>query len=265
MDPWSARVPLDPLFASEMPAPPSLAIKMHPPSYNTTRMRWWIAAALCSALPFQAAARTALEDARDRQDLAALDRSIGELKAASANGQPQAFYQLATAYSYAAEVAIEVKDKAKAEALAESGIDAIKNALRAQDNSSEYHRLLGELCGQVLPANPMAGALKYGPCARDEINRALELDNKNALAYVSRGVGNYYLPPQLGGSLEDAIKDFDRAIALNPRLDEAYLWKGIALRKNKQLAAAREALETAWKLNPNRIWIKQQLDKTPAN
>jgi len=137
--------------------------------------------------------------------------------------------------------------------------------LSARENSSEYHRLLGELCGQVIPANPIAGALKYGSCARDEINKALELDNKNALAYVSRGVGNYYLPAALGGSLDAAVKDFDAAIALNPQLDEAYLWKGIALRKNKQLAAARTALETAWKLNPNRIWIKQQLDKTPAN
>jgi tetratricopeptide (TPR) repeat protein len=228
-------------------------------------MRWWIAAVFCALLPFHAAARTALEDARDRQDGAALDRSITELRAASANGQPQAFYQLAMAYSYAAEVAIEVKDKAKAEALAESGIEAIKNALRVQENSSEYHRLLGELCGQVIPANPLAGALKYGSCARDEISKALELDNKNALAYVSRGVGNYYLPPTFGGSVEAAVRDFDKAIALNPQLEEAYLWKGIALRKSKQLVAAREALETAWKLNPNRIWIKQQLDKTPAN
>ena len=234
-------------------------------TYTRTSTRWWIAAAVCGVLPFQASARTPLEDARDRQDGAALDRSIAELRAASANGQPQALYQLATAYSYAAEVAIEVKDKAKAETLAESGIDAIKNALRTRENSSEYHRLLGELCGQVIPANPIAGALKYGSCARDEIDKALELDNKNALAYVSRGVGNYYLPPALGGSLDAAVKDFDAAIALNPQLDEAYLWKGIALRKNKQLAAARTALETAWKLNPNRIWIKQQLDKTPAN
>jgi tetratricopeptide (TPR) repeat protein len=234
-------------------------------TYTRTSTRWWIAAAVCGVLPFQASARTPLEDARDRQDGAALDRSIVELRAASANGQPQALYQLATAYSYAAEVAIEVKDKAKAETLAESGIDAIKNALRTRENSSEYHRLLGELCGQVIPANPIAGALKYGSCARDEINKALELDSKNALAYVSRGVGNYYLPAALGGSLDAAVKDFDAAIALNPQLDEAYLWKGIALRKNKQLAAARTALETAWKLNPNRIWIKQQLDKTPAN
>lgn len=239
--------------------------QMHSPSYHRTRMCWWIAAAVCGVLPLQASGRTALEDARDRQDGAALDRSIAELRTASANGQPQTFYQLATAYSYAAEVAIEMKDKPKGEALAESGIDAIKNALRSQENSSEYHRLLGELCGQVIPANPIAGALKYGGCARDEISKAIELDDKNALAYVSRGVGNYYLPTQLGGSIEAAIKDFDKAIALNPQLDEAYLWKGIALRKSKQLAAAREALETAWKLNPNRVWIKQQLDKTPAN
>jgi len=230
-------------------------------------MCWGIVASgvFCLLPLFGEVTRSALAEARDRQDRAALDRSIGELQTAAASGQPAALFNLATAYSYAAEVAIEVRDKARAQALAEAGIDVIRKAIQTEPKSSQYHRLLGELCGQVIPANPLMGALKYGGCARDEINKALELDSKNALAYVSRGVGNYYLPPQLGGSVEAAIKDFDKAIALDPRLDEAYLWKGIALRKSNQLAAAHEALETAWKLNPNRVWIKQQLDKTPAH
>lgn len=206
-----------------------------------------------------------LQRARDTQDRGGLDRAISELQPAAASNQPQGLYALSTGYSYAAEVAIEVKDKAKAETYAEAGIDAMKKAIAAQPNNAEYHRLLGELCGQVIPANILVGAVQYGSCARDEINRALELDPKNALAYVSRGVGNYYLPPQFGGSVEAAVKDFDKAISLNPKLDEAYLWKGIALRKLNQNAAAHQALETAAKLNPNRAWIKQQLDKTPAH
>lgn len=206
-----------------------------------------------------------LQRARDKQDRAALDHAISALEPAAAGNQPQALYNLSVGYSYAAEVAIEAKDKAKAETYAEAGINAMKKAVAGQPNNAEYHRLLGELCGQVIPANALMGALQYGACARDEINRALELDPKNALAYVSRGVGNYYLPAQFGGSIDAAIKDFDKAISLNPKLDEAYLWKGIALRKSNQNAAAHQALETAAKLNPNRLWIKQQLDKTPAH
>jgi hypothetical protein len=36
------------------------------------------------------------------------------------------------------------------------------------------------------------------------------------------------------------------------------------LRKQNQNPEAREAFGKALELNPNRIWVKQQLDKTPA-
>jgi tetratricopeptide (TPR) repeat protein len=234
-------------------------------TYNKSSMIRILTVALSGALLLSASVtNNDLQRARDAQDRAALDRYIAELQKSAQSAKAAALYELATAYSYAAEVSIEVKDKAKAEGFAESGIDAMKKALEASPNSAEYHRLLGELCGQVIPANALMGALKYGQCARDEITKAIELDSKNSLAYVSRGVGNYYLPPQFGGSVDEAIKDFDKAIALDPKLAEAYLWKGIALRKANQRAAARQALETALKLNPNSLWTKQQLEKTPA-
>jgi tetratricopeptide (TPR) repeat protein len=201
--------------------------------------------------------------ARDRQDLGALDRLIAQVK--SAPGSADSQYRLGLANSYAAEVAIEIHDKKKAEAYAEAGFAAAQQAVGGNGNNAEYHRLLGATCGQVIPANPLMGALKYGQCARDEINKALELNNKLALAYVSRGVGNFYLPQSMGGGIDLALKDFDHAIALEPQLAEAYLWKGVALRKANREADAREALTRALQLEPNRVWTKQQLDKTPAH
>jgi len=204
--------------------------------------------------------------ARDRQDLHALDRMISQYKDASQK-EPQsasAQYRLALAYSYSAEVATELRDKRKAEAMAEAGMDAARKAVSGNGASAEYHRLLGELCGQVIPANPLLGALKYGQCAHDEIDKAIQLDNKLALAYVSRGVGNYYLPASMGGGVEIALKDFDKAISLNPSLPEAYLWKGVTLRKANRNAEARKALERAVQLDSQWTWAKQQLEKTPA-
>jgi tetratricopeptide (TPR) repeat protein len=207
-----------------------------------------------------------LDQARDRQDLAALERIISQYQhPAQPNLKPaEANYRLALAYSYAAEVAIELRDKKKAEALAEKGIEAARRAASEKPSNAEYHRILGELCGQVIPANPIFGGLKYGQCARDEINKALELDNRLALAYVSRGVGNFYLPSSMGGGLDLAIKDFDKAISLDANLAEAYLWKGVALRKANRDAEARQALLRALQLDPGRLWVKQQLDKTPS-
>lgn len=208
---------------------------------------------------------TALKLARDKQDLAGIDQSIAKMKqAVQANqGSADANYQLALAYSYGAEVAIEVKDKKKAQQLAEEGITVAKKAMELNGKSAEYHRVLGNLCGQVIPANPLFG-LKYGQCARDEVTKAIEMDPKLALAYVSRGVGNYYLPAQFGGGVDLALKDLDQAISLDPKLAEAYLWKGVALRKANRNAEAHKALETSLQLSPNRIWTKQQLEKTPA-
>jgi Flp pilus assembly protein TadD len=75
-------------------------------------------------------------------------------------------------------------------------------------------------------------------------------------------VGNYYLPSAMGGGIDPALQDLDHAIALDPKLAEAYLWKGIALRKANRETEAHDALQHAVQLDPNRLWTKQQLAKT---
>jgi Flp pilus assembly protein TadD len=62
-----------------------------------------------------------------------------------------------------------------------------------------------------------------------------------------------------------AIKDFRKAIELNPKNAEAWLWLGIALRRENQAGEAQKALERSLELNPNRVWAKQQLEKTPGS
>ncbi len=207
-----------------------------------------------------------LLSARDRQDLGTIDQIIKEYQqlAQQNSKSADAQYRLALAYSYGAEVAMETHDKRTSEELAEAGLEVAKKAVDENGGNAEYHRLLGELCAQVIPANPILGAMKYGQCARDEINKAIELDNKLALAYVSRGVGNYYLPTAMGGGIDLALKDFDKAISLNPTLADAFLWKGLALRKANRDVEARAALQRTLQLEPGRIWAKEQLNKTPA-
>ncbi|MBI4877033.1 MAG: tetratricopeptide repeat protein [Acidobacteria bacterium] len=222
-------------------------------------MGWTLAALLAGAAP-----AGELQLARDRQDRAALLRLGGEL-AAAADKSPKnaaAQYQAARAQSYLAEVALELRDRGQAKEAAETGIRLAQQAAALAPNNAEYHRLLGTLCGQVIPANVMAG-MKWGRCAQEEVNKAIELDPRSAVAVLGRGIGNYYLPPLLGGSVEKAIGDFERAIQLNPKYADAYLWLGIALRKANRPAEARKAIQRSVELNPNRVWAKQQLDKTP--
>jgi tetratricopeptide (TPR) repeat protein len=206
-----------------------------------------------------------LEKARDAQDRPALDKLVAQSASAAQSKANDAAmqYKLALAESYAAEVAIEVHDKNAAHSAAEAGIDAAKKAVALKGDSAEYHRLLGTLCGQAVSANVLQG-MKYGHCAQDEVNKAVQLDPKASVNYLARGVGNYYLPQGLGGGMDLAVKDFLKAAELDPQSSEAQLWLGLALRKQNKNADARKAFQKAIELNPARVWAKQQLEKTPA-
>lgn len=205
------------------------------------------------------------QKARDAQDRAALDRiaSAAATQAESAATDARAQYLAALAESLRSEVAMEQRDKGAAGAAAEAGIRAAQRAVKLKPESGEYHRLLGTLCGQVIPANVLSG-LRYGRCALDEVSKAIELEPKSALAWMSRGVGNYYLPASFGGGVDKALADFDKSLSLDAGNADAHLWRGLALRKLNRTAEARQAVETSLKLNPARAWAKQQLDKTPA-
>lgn len=206
-----------------------------------------------------------LEDARDHQNRGYLEQAVRSFKA-DADKSPRdagAQYRLAQAQSYLAEVALELKDKNAAKDAAEAGIRAAERAVGLEPNVAENHRILGTLCGQVVPAQVLL-ALKYGKCARSSIDRAIELDPKSSKAYLSRGVGNYYLPAAFGGGAELAVRDFQKAIELDPKSADAHLWRGIALRKLQRNAEARKEIAKSLELNPDRIWARQQLEKTPA-
>ena len=206
-----------------------------------------------------------LDKARDAQNRGALERLASQFSAAAAK-QPndvQAQYRLALTESYLAEAAMETGDKNAARNAAEAGMKAAERATALKPEVAEYHRVLGTLCGQVIPANVLLG-MRYGNCARDEVNKAVQMDPKSAANYLSRGVGNYYLPPALGGGPDVAIKDLQKAVELDPRSADAHLWLGLALRKAKRNAEAHKELQRSVELDPNRVWAKQQLAKTPA-
>src|SRR3984885_6123873 len=117
--------------------------------------------------------------ARDHQDRAALEKMAAEARAA-ADKQPNdatAQYKVALAESYSAEVAIELHDKAGAKNSAQAGMDAANKAVGIKPDSAEYQRILGTLCGQMVSSSSLAG-LKYGKCALDSVNKAIELDPK---------------------------------------------------------------------------------------
>lgn len=222
----------------------------------------FVTVAVCVSL---AGPSTPLGSARDRQDRAALERLASEAaaKAAQSPDDAGAQYNAALAASYLAEVALELRDKALAQRAAEGGIKAADRVVALRPDWSEGYRVLGTLCGQVIPANVLAG-FSYGRRARDAVNKAVSLDAKSGRAYLARGIGNYYLPAALGGGVDRALADFRKAVELEPGNSDGWLWLGLGLRKQGLNSAARDAFTKGMKANPRRVWIKQQLEKTPA-
>ena len=207
-----------------------------------------------------------VQKARDTQNRTELERIAGQLAvlAGKQTNDADAQYQAALVNSVLAEVAAEVRDKNQARAASEAGMKAAERAVSLKPANAEYHRILGTLCGQQAAAVGGLGALKWGHNSLEEINKALELDPKASLNYLSHGIGNYYLPAALGGGVEPALKDFEKAIALDPRSADAHLWLGLALRKANRDAEARKEFQKSLELNPARVWTKEQLAKTPA-
>ena len=212
---------------------------------------------------FMAAPVSPLEMARDKQDRAALARLVSDAAAAAdrAPNNPDAQYKAALASSYLAEVNQELHDKKAAQQAAIRGIKAAERAVALRGDNAEYYRVMGTLCGQAI--TDLLSGLSYGPRAKDAVNKAVALAPKSSQAHVAHGVGNYYLPSQLGGGVEPAIADFRKAIELDANNAEAWLWLGISLRKENKNAEARKALQKAVALNPNRAWVNEQLEKTP--
>ncbi len=205
-----------------------------------------------------------LEAARDAQDRAALAKLAGEAAAAAGRAGNDAGAQLAAAqaYSYLAEVDIELHDRKPGRQAAEQGIPFALKATQLKADSAEAWRILGTLYGQAI--TDLLSGLSYGAKAKDALARAVHLAPNSSAVWTAHGVGNYYLPPQLGGGPGLAVDDFHKALQLDSKNAEAWLWLGIALRKENKDAEARAAFAKALALDPRRAWAKQQLEKTPA-
>jgi tetratricopeptide (TPR) repeat protein len=228
-----------------------------------------VPALLCgvTVLTFSAWAADELDRLRDHQDRKALEERAAALHSAAVKtpNDPNGWYRAAIAYSYAAEVAMEVKDKNGAQKNAEAGAADVEKAIAINNKVADYYRVLGTLCGEVIPANPIAGIISYGKRAKDALDKAIEMDPKSSKAFLAHGVGYYYLPTNFGGGPENSIKDFKQAIALDPKSADAWLWVGIAQKKLHQNVQARESLAKSLQFDPDRAWTKDQLEKTPAN
>jgi tetratricopeptide (TPR) repeat protein len=101
----------------------------------------------------------------------------------------------------------------------------LKRAVDLDPNRAEFHVYVAWAANDATPAQL--------ELARDEIDRALALDNLNAEAYWQRGVLE-----RMEGADEDAIKDENHALALRPSRYESHATLAECFEDKNQEAAA---------------------------
>lgn len=89
-----------------------------------------------------------------------------------------------------------------------------------------------------------------------QVNKAIELDLKNAMTYNNRG--NAYSDQK---QYEKAIKDFNKAIEQDPKYSLAYHNRGITYSKQKQYEEAIKDYNKAIELDPKDISPYQNLSE----
>jgi tetratricopeptide (TPR) repeat protein len=201
----------------------------------------------------------ALASGRTSLDVDALSK-VRDLAVEQTKQHPdhaEAIYQLARVNSYRSDAYAMRHDKKNAERALDESIENLVQSLELNEKSADAHSLLANCYGRKIGMGmPMFTGPKYGPKIDVESRRALEIDPNNPRAHASLGRQYFMAPKMFGGDLDKAIAEFRRAIELDPKSDETFVWLAMALRKKGDAAGAEQAIQTALKLNPGSAFAK---------
>ncbi len=202
-----------------------------------------------------------LREAFDTMSLPTLERALRLTRAAAAAPDPdgRGHHDLARALEAMAIYHGNRDEAGAAVQYLQEGVTAAGTAVARSPAASAYHTTLGELYGQLAAFSGVVGKMRYGRLATSAFGRALELDPRNAMAHVGAGIGKLETPVMFGGSVDEAIREFRLAHQLDAACDEAWIWEGIARRRQGAVAAARAALQEALRINPRSDHAQREL------
>jgi tetratricopeptide (TPR) repeat protein len=194
--------------------------------------------------------------ARDRADTGALSAAIATAQQqASQKNSLDAYLRLAVFEDWLFEAASDHQDKGLAKQAAQGGVAAAEKAVQLNPNSSEAHRLLGNSLGECIPY-VFAGGMRYGPRSTREDDKAIELDPKNANAYITRANAYFYTPETFGGNKQKAVELLKHAIEIDPTSDTAHISLAQDYLATGRRDDALREINEAKRLNPDRIFAK---------
>jgi tetratricopeptide (TPR) repeat protein len=198
-------------------------------------------------------------EARDKGDVQTLQNLIsGVQEEVSRTNAFEANLRLALFDSWLCEAAHDRQNDKILKEAAQNGVAAAERAVKLNPESSEAHRLVGALLGELIP-HVFAGGMRLGPRSTTEIEKAIQLDPRNSEAHVARAKAYFFTPQAFGGNKDKAIESLQKAIAIDPASDAAgtaHIWLASFYRSLGKTDSAISEISVALKMNPERLLAK---------
>jgi tetratricopeptide (TPR) repeat protein len=192
--------------------------------------------------------------ARDQAEIESLRKVIDQAHSeAQQHGTAEAYERLAQFELWLCEAAHGHNDEKLLKQAAEVGVAAAEKAVALNPNSSEAHRIEGEAIGELIP-HVFAGGMRYGRRSTAELDKAIELDPRNANAYIGRAIAYFFTPAAFGGSRDKAMEMLKKAIELDPSSDTAHIWLAQVYFAKREHAEAVREINEARRLDPERVF-----------
>ena len=169
--------------------------------------------------------------ARDHADMATLQRLSEEARTrASHTKSVDDDAKAALCADWLDEAAYAQQHARLVEQAAAAGMRVAEHAVQIKPGSARAHWLLGDLAGKLMP-HSFAGGLRYGQRSIRALETAMQLDEANANASISRAIASFLTPAVFGGNKQQAIALLRRVASLAPTPDgaeTAHIWLALA-------------------------------------
>ena len=185
-------------------------------------------------------------------------RDVFEPCANTVTGRFDCCYQFARTYLFLARAQEYQGHRDQAKKVVDTGIQVAQKAVLMEDQSADAHALLARLYETKLSYGDMFTGMASGPKAYGENKKALGLDPENAQVQLSAGIQFVMAPPIGGGDVKKGILTLEKALELDPKMDEAYYWLAKAYRKQNDRVNFKRALDSALEMKPGNVMAKKE-------
>ncbi|MEZ4827013.1 MAG: hypothetical protein R3C61_12160 [Bacteroidia bacterium] len=158
------------------------------------------------------------------------------------------------------------KSENTAEKIADKTVALLEPLVGKNDQTAEVYAVLGSVYALKIAISP-AKALYLGPKSASLLEKGIALNPESAVAWCELGNMRLHAPRLFGGSVDEAIECFSKAVSLFEKNGQtrswqylhAMVWLGKAYEEKGSWNEACDAYAYALRKEPSLKWVKEEL------